>query len=252
MRLVHLFRCLSMATLLFVSNARAVLVYSNDFEGTSFQASGVTATGFSATTVGQAIGTITGANGKKWSGQFALNNQPGPGGGALTQFTLSGLGSHDQISVDFLLGFLRTWDSNNGISWASPDYLEILVDNLVIGKLTTAVSSGSNSILLGGTQLVNDQKIHSSLYPEPDDLVDMATAAFLTFSHSSSTLTLGIRASGSGWQAGDDEYWGIDAVRVSMRTPEPLVVPEPATLALFGVSLLALAHRRRRARTARH
>ena len=53
-----------------------------------------------------------------------------------------------------------------------------------------------------------------------------------------------IRASGAGWQGGTDEYWGVDALRISMSGGNN--VPEPATWGLVAVAGLAAAFARRR------
>ena len=48
----------------------------------------------------------------------------------------------------------------------------------------------------------------------------------------SSSLTVDFFASGSGWQGGSDEWWGIDNVSVTLDSVE--AVPEPSTLILVG------------------
>ena len=74
----------------------------------------------------------------------------------------------------------------------------------------------------------------------------MANAPFLAFAHSASTLNFAVQASGDGWQGGDNESWGIDALSVRLQEPAPVSVPEPGSLgALVGVGLLSLVRRRR-------
>ena len=95
----------------------------------------------------------------------------------------------------------------------------------------------------GGTQVVDNGQIDGSQFYS-DDLVDMSTASFLSFAHTSSTLTLSFQASGAGWQGGTDEFWGVDSLSISTRGGgNP--VPEPATWALVMIAGLAAAATRR-------
>ena len=77
-------------------------------------------------------------------------------------------------------------------------------------------------------------------------IVDMSTAGFLTFAHTGSTLTMIIQASGAGWQGGDDEAWGVDALKITYDGTPP--VPEPASWALMiaGAAVVAAGIRAKR------
>ena len=50
-----------------------------------------------------------------------------------------------------------------------------------------------------------------------------------------------MRASGAGWQGGNDEFWGVDSLSVSITS-----VSEPATAALLAVAGIAAFGLRRR------
>lgn len=217
-------------------SAHSAVVYSNDFDAAAVVAAGVTASALDNGSVGTvAGGPYAGSNGKSWSGNFFANLSNG-NPITSTTLTLSNLGVHTQVSVDMMLGFLNSWDSTNGSP--APDFLEVLVDGTLVYRLTTTNASGNFVDFGGGTQIVNNGQIDTDQFFS-DDLVDMGTAGFLTFAHSASSLTLTLRAGGAGWQGGRDEYWGMDALSVSITgTP---VIPEPGSLALVLAAAAAAA-----------
>ncbi len=217
-------------------SAAVVTAASLDFDSAFTAAPGVVGV-FGAYNPATASGSYSGANGKSWSGNFASKQDTG-----LVTLNLTGLPTHSMVSVDFLLGFLNSWDSANGTP--SPDYLNIFIDGTLVNQLTTTTASGSVSNYGGGTLLLDNQQIDTNVFYS-DDLVDMATASFLTFAHTASTLTIGWQASGAGYQNYPDEYWGIDDITVKLTVPDGNV-PEPTSLALLGLGLAGLAASRRR------
>lgn len=224
------FRVLSvLACALVASTAQAATttIYATDFDGTEIIQPGLSG-GYGYFTNATASGSYAGSNGKTWSGNF-IRNATGSPPVALT-FTFSNLVAHDAISIDFMLGFLDSWDSTNGSP--APDYLSISIEGGTPVLLTTATASGSVSFYAGGTQIVDNGQIDSHVFYS-DDLVDMGTAGFLTFAHNSSTLTFTLVAAGAGWQDGTDEGWGIDDLRITAIT-RGTSVPEPGTPSLFG------------------
>jgi len=232
--------CGVIAALAAAAPAHAALVYANDFDSAATVAAGVSASGLTNGSLTTALGSHAGSNGKTWARNVFINQSAGNPATTST-LTLTGLGAHSAISIDFMLGFLNSWDSTNGS--VSPDFLDIFIDGNPVAQLTTATASGSNTQFGGGTLLVNNGQVDADT-GWSDDLVDMGTAGFLSLAHSASTLTLSIRASGAGWQGGNDEYWGVDALRIS--TSGGNTVPEPATFGLVAVAALAAAATRRR------
>ncbi|MBK1640844.1 hypothetical protein CKO12_02905 [Chromatium okenii] len=226
------------------ANAAIMEVYSTNFTTTSV-AAGVGASlvgGF----IGTATGTYTASDGKTWDGNY-LN-----GNGGLSTLILSDLPTHTGVSIDMLLGFLNSWDGSGSTpGGVSPDYLNIAIDGVNILQMTTNNTPlNTPSFFGGGTQLINDGAIDGNTYTNTtatfgDDLVDMATASALTFAHTASTLNLQIVSTGPGWQGWPDEGWGMDSLSVSLTTGD-VAVPEPATLALFGIGFAGLGAARRR------
>ena len=238
------------------SPALAATVYSTDFDGTVVQGSGLVVTG---PTNGALDPTSAGLwNAAGWSGNY-FRNASGGNPATMSVLTISNLPAHTTMSVSFLLGFLESWDSTNG-SCCSPDFLDIFIDGVDITPndgnaatpdwLTANNALGSVEAYAGGTELFDGPNINNRVhFNTVDTLVNMGTAGALTnFAHSSSTFTLGIRASGAGWQGGSDEAWGIDSLSISFNGTFDSAVPEPATWAMMivGFGLIGAALRRER------
>jgi len=222
--------------------SHATLGYANNFDSAATVGAGMTASGLTngdiATVVG---GPYAGSGGKSWNGSF-FNNLSAGNPATESTLTLSNLGAHSQVRIDFMLGFLNSWDSSDGGD--SPDFLDILIDGVLVYQLTTVAAGGTVNDYGGGTLVVDNGQIDIDTFFS-DDLVDMGTAGFLTFAHTASTLTLDIRASGNGWQGGPDEYWGIDDLRINITGVNVSPVPEPGMALMLAAGLAALAVRRR-------
>ncbi|MFT3687033.1 MAG: hypothetical protein QM783_19280 [Phycisphaerales bacterium] len=205
------------------SLASAQVVFSNNFEG----AMPAEITG---------AGSIQGSQGYSgWGfGNNLLRNDAGGNPATATTLTLTGLGAHTSISIDCLLAVIDSWDSDNGNP--SPDYFNIAVDGSPVFQATFAHASGGNNYNLG--QLVyNTQLGFNGSWG--DSAYDLSFEPSLhNIAHTGSTLTITFFASGGGWQAGDDESWGIDNLTVTL-----VPTPGAATLLLAGAPL---AMRRRR------
>jgi len=187
-----------------------------------------------ATTETAAVGPWNAAG---WAGQYAINRSTGNPAG-FTVLDLHGLAAHSSVSVSFVLGFLESWDGRNGT--ITPDNLEIYLDGGLIATYTATNASGSfddfgTSSIIAYRQQVNGNGFFS------DTLIGFSDV----FAHSSSDLNLSWRASGAGWQGGDDEGFGLDNINLSYGHGD---VPEPAAWALmlggFGVAGAALRRRR--------
>ncbi|MEO5493569.1 MAG: PEPxxWA-CTERM sorting domain-containing protein, partial [Sphingomonas sp.] len=148
------------------------------------------------------------------------------------------------------LGMLDSWDSTNGSP--APDLLQVLIDGNVVANLTAANASGSITDPQGGTVIGLNVQADSHMFYS-DTLVDFTGSSWATFAHTGSTLTIGFRAAGAGWQGGDDEAWGLDNFRVTAINATG-GVPEPATWAmmLVGFGAIGGALRSRRKATLRY
>lgn len=233
---------LSAAIVMAGSAADAALLYSNDFDSAAQVGSGVTAslTGFSTEAA-----TAGAWNANGWSGNYAVNRSTGDPA-SFTTLSLSGLSAHTTVSISTLIGLLESWDSRDG-GCCSPDNLEIWLDGAQVATLTANNALGSIEDYAGGVELFDDVHINNNFYYY-DTLVDMNGA--LNFAHSASTLNLGLRASGGGWQGGGDEAFGLDSLALTYDArPGGGAVPEPKAWALmiagFGIAGGALRQRRR-------
>lgn len=214
--------------LLNIAAVNASVLYSNDFDGNISVDNGVNASGLSN---GSILSARTGFG--DWSGSYFDNRSMG-NPATMSTLTLTGLKAHTSVDINFMLGFLESWDSNNANSNASPDYLNIYIDGAHVAALTTNNALGTAEIYGGGTELYDGAQINYNNFYS-DTLVDMSTAGFLNFAHTSSTLTIGIQAGGAGWQGGSDEGWGIDNLVIEYET-----VPEPFPLVLMGLGLIGI------------
>lgn len=213
-------------------------LYSDDYDGNEFVAAGVSVSGLANGGLEDAV-----TNGG-WSGKYFANRTQGDPAG-MSFLTLGNLTEHTEVSVSFLLGFLESWDGFDAGTYG-PDNLDIYIDGSRVARLTATNALGSADEFGGGTVVVYRGQINGNPYYS-DVLLDMSTAPYLTFAHTASTLTVGIQASGSGWQGGDDEGWGVDALKITYDGIP--AVPEPSTWAMLGAGLAGLVVTTARRRT---
>jgi hypothetical protein len=239
--------CAALALFAAAGSAQAVTLYANDFDSVATVHSGVGVT-FSGFTLHGA--TVGGWNGVGWANNYADNRSGGGGSpSGFTTLTLTNLAPHSTVSVDFILGFLESWDARlpNGYS---PDNLELYIDSVLVADMTTnnALGGEAEEDFDGATELYEDIQANDEAYYD-DTLVDMGAASFMSFAHTNSTLTLALRATGAGWQGGTDEGFGLDNIFITYDGVRGGVVPEPATWGLmimgFGATGAMVRSRRR-------
>ncbi len=167
-----------------------------------------------------------------------------------TTLTLSGLPTHNSISLGFLLAIIDSWDGSSTAKISKypvgPDNFNVRVDGNNIFSKT--FSNDPNK-----TQTYQGAKLGSGLSARGfnsdwlDSAYDMGLdSAFKNIFHTGATLTVEWFASGPGWQGINalfgsihDESWAIDNVRVDLLlNGNP--VPLPPTALLLGSGLLGL------------
>ena len=217
-------------------SAKAVSVYENNFDGTENFDGGVTG-GLSGSATLVPVPTGYASTGI-FSGMM-LHNSTGVGTNApvKTILTLSGLPSHNTLDIDFALAIIDSWDSSNGSP--SPDYFNVTVDGLSIFQETYANASGSVSYADPDNTLVpttGDLGFTGGSFFDGDRAYNAADDSAFLVAHTNSSVTIEFFASGSGWQGGVDESWGMDNLSVSAIT----TVPIPGALWLLGSAMCGL------------
>ena len=238
---------MAFAAVLAAAPAGAQVVYSNDFDGGVVTGTGV---GVTIDNGGESRGALAGTwNANGWKNNVLINSSINPI--TTTQFTFTGLGAHNSVSLGGVLGLLDSWDSSDGNP--APDWLEVLINGTVVASLTANNASGSVTNAAGGNVIALHQQVDTNQFYS-DTLVDFTNSPWANFAHTGSTLTVGFRAAGAGWQGGTDESWGLDNFSVTLRNGATGAVPEPATWAmmLVGFGAVGGALRSRRKATLRY
>lgn len=244
MRLIRTMLC-GVAAAGLSTAVHAATLYQNNFDGNLAVHAGVTGGlgGVTSTTTA----TAGAWNAAGWTGNVLRNNSQGNPAG-FTTLSLGNLATHTTISMSFILGFLDSWDSYN-VGQFGPDHLEVWIDGVQVADMTTDTALGTTEDYDGGTEIFEGFQVDNGSNYYSDVLVDMSTASFVNFAHTASTLTIGIRATGAGWQGGSDEAWGLDSLVITYDgVRQTGGVPEPATWAMMiaGFGLAGATLRRRR------
>lgn len=223
------------------AQSHAVVVFSSDFE------SGLPASispGAAALTGVQDFAGL-GPAGNQFGGSFLRS----PTGNVVT-LTLTGLPTHDALSVGFLFAAIDSLDGTG--TFPSGDFFRIDIDgvNRFRESFANALDSQVQSYVApAGGELARKQDLGfggpGSFYRDSayDFNVD---GRFQNFAHTSSSVTIAFSIEGEGIQPLSDESWAFDNLTVTAFTTTP-PIPEPSTYALMlaGLGAVALARRRK-------
>jgi hypothetical protein len=204
------------------SRPKEGVVFTDDFDGGRWTLPSVTA-------VFSGVSTVEDVQGFKavgFRGKFLRNKSQGDPAAATT-LTLTGLPEHKFMTLKFLLALIDTWDGNCGPTRVAaggapnsthcPDYFNVTVDGEPIFRETFFFESALPQTYdekRRGTLLSRDVDFNKG---GNDLLYDMShDSAFQHIHHSRDTVMISFFASGSGWQGGDDESWGIDDLTVEL------------------------------------
>jgi hypothetical protein len=215
-------------------SAQALTVYSNDFDAAPVVAAGVVASFAPGT--GAVQGTLA-PYAATYGNIFKGDSTTVP-----AELTLSNLPAHTAVDIGFTLAFLDSWDSTTGTP--APDFFEIYLDDVKVASYTYNNASGGVKDIGGGALVAEYVQFDTNQF-FTDTVVDYAADPAYAFAHTASTLKIGFKAGGSGWQFANDEAWGVDNLNVSVTAA---AVPEPSSyaLALGGLAVAAGVLRRRR------
>ncbi len=170
------------------------------------------------------VGGLGGLNG--FAGSALYNDGPAI---AITGFNLTGLGTHDTVSLSFGLALIDSWDGSAGNF--APDFFNLRADGIEVFEISVAHFSSSNEVIpTSATGRTNPGDVFG------DSSADTLFNVSFSFAHSSDSLLLDMFADGAGWQGGTDESWAIDNLTVT--TSSVSAVPLPASGLMLG-SLLA-------------
>lgn len=206
--------------------ARAATIYANDFETG-------TAAGFEADAP---VGTAP--NGQRFLGRFTQ------GGGST--LTLTGLSAYTGVTLTFDLYAIQSLDGDAG--GRGPDRFIVQQDGATVFDRTfssfpaadTQSYPAARSAAGAGATATNTLGFASIA----GGFGDATYALTLALTGASDTAT--VRFIGASTQAVGDEGFGVDNVVVSGRSAGGTPVPEPASVALFGLGLAGLGVMRRR------
>jgi hypothetical protein len=231
----------------------AVIAFSSDFE------SGLS----SLITGAAAIASVEGLQGKgnsgnTFNGSLMVNKQRGLPAASCT-LTLSNLPTHSSIQIGFLLAIINSWDGSS-----EDDRFEVLLDGQTVFTETfdnffvndqTYVPPANVQVV----DRVNVPQYNQQIFPNlgfggfnggnndwGDAGYDMYFEPRLqNIAHSASTATIVWRGTYSGMSLPEDEFWGIDNLRVTLYGTS--AVPEPTSAIAFGLlGLMSLKLRKRR------
>lgn len=232
----------AIAASMLASTVRAdtTIIRFNDYDGgATFDPaySFVALAGAGAATPAQGFAGL-GVGSNLFAGNMFRNAEGNPTQGSGGTFTNLPLGG--SLSFSFLFAAIDSWD---GLGQSGPDNFEVLINGSVV--FTTSIDNfpPPASITNGGSVLASDRNLgFSTFFDSAWDFTNVSGLQNIGYSGTSATYLF--RASGSGWQGGTDESWGLDNFVVSLTTP----IPEPSSYALMLAGLVAVGCMTRRRR----
>ena len=146
-----------------------------------------------------------------------------------TTLTISGLGEHTELSIDFDLYLFNTWDGEN--TTYGKDYFSLSGDGINESWTFTNHQPEGQSYVGAPDEIYGIGSQSTHVYR---DLGLTGADNGFTIAHTADTFTITF----GGPTTQSDEGWGIDNVMVSTDIAP---VPEPATMFLLGTGLLGMA-----------
>lgn len=217
------FAIIGATAMLAAGTSEARTVYFDDFEGPGAMA------GAGGIEDAQGYDGVNGIEGSFWRNDSRS---------LFSTLSLTGLGPHDMMTLEFDIAFIDSWDGAIGRIFGD-DFFNIVVDGVT--RLVTTNFGGL------GDELSDGVTGFFGFNPRYDDEAYRLTT---TFAHNADSAEIAFFADGRRWQAGLDESWAIDNLRVSVSGETPSIVPAPGALPLMagGIALLAFAGFARRRR----
>ena len=178
-------------------------------------------------------------------------------GNDTVSLSLTDLGVHTGIQLDFDLYLIRSWDGSSGgaelfnygndiFKVALQGGATLLEDTFSNGNPAgqTFGPNANNPAYTGAAESYSLGFIFNDGILGISQVMDAVYRFSFDFSHSDSLLAFDF--SGAGLQGLGDESWGLDNVQVSLLGAQvPAAVPVPAVLPLLGVGFIGMLWARR-------
>ncbi len=226
--------------ILYSGQAEAVLFYSEDFQG---------AVGSEWSNTSTDSTPLPADLSRKFLGRFAND---------AINLSLGSLPAHIAATLDFDLYIIQSWDGD-GPEPGTPDFWTF---DVVGGSSFTTTFSNfpnrtqdyPNAYAPPPSDAINPEKTGATEsntlgYPGFSDFPGGDSVYHLTFNFPHVDPTVAFNFTGSSLTSVSDESWGLDNVQLNLtqrqEPPNGAVVPEPSSLLLASLGLLAASFRRK-------